>query len=50
MKLLYALLYLLALICFLVGTFGGFPKINLIALGLAVAITPTLIETFRTIE
>jgi hypothetical protein len=49
MELLYAFLYLLALICFLVGTFGNFPKINLIALGLAFAVTPTLIETFRTV-
>lgn len=51
MELLYAFLYLLALICFLVGTFGTWekPKINLISLGLAFFVTPFLIQAFQVV-
>ncbi len=40
------IMYVLALVCFLFGAFGSTraPHVNLIALGLAFAVTPTLVS------
>lgn len=51
MGLLYGILYLVAIVLFLVGSFGTWerPKVNLISLGLAFAFAPFMIEAFRTV-
>lgn len=40
------IMYALALVCFLIAAFGGsWPRVNLMALGLAFFVTPFLVQT-----
>lgn len=51
MTVLFMLMYLLALVCFLVGAFGGrlVPHVNLIALGLAFLTVPWLVQSIMAV-
>lgn len=45
MALFYLIMYILALVCFLLATFGNIPRINVMALGLAFFVVPAIVQT-----
>lgn len=49
MTVIYLVLLLLALVCFLVETFGRSTRLNLLALGLAFWVTVPLLQVIRSV-
>ena len=47
MELFFAICCLIAVVLFLAGSFGTWPKVNLVSLGLAFFAVPFLIQAFQ---